>query len=103
VLKHPGAPGRTWLVSDGEDLSTPDLIRRIGAAMDRRVQLPSVPVSMLRLAAGFAGRRGELARLCGSLTVDITQTRAHLGWSPCVPVGEALARTIAWYRRGQPP
>jgi nucleoside-diphosphate-sugar epimerase len=102
VLKHPSAPGRTWLVSDGEDLSTPDLIRRIGTAMGRRVQLPSVPLGLLQLSAGLVGRRGELARLCGSLAVDITQTRAQLGWSPCVPVDEALARTVAWYRGGSP-
>lgn len=102
VLKHPSAPGRTWLVSDGEDLSTPDLIRRIGTAMSRRVQLPSLPASFLQLSAGLVGRRSEIARLCGSLTVDITQTRAQLGWSPCVPVDEALARTVAWYRGGSP-
>jgi nucleoside-diphosphate-sugar epimerase len=100
VLKHPRAPGRTWLVSDGEDLSTPDLIRRIGTAMGRRVQLPSVPVGVLELFAGLTGRRGELARLCGSLAVDIAQTRAQMGWSPSVPVDEALARTVAWYRGG---
>jgi nucleoside-diphosphate-sugar epimerase len=102
VLKHPSAPGRTWLVSDGEDLSTPDLIRRIGAAMGRRVQLPSVPLGLLQLSAVLAGRRGELARLCGSLVVEISPTRAQLGWSPRVPVGEALARTVAWYRGGSP-
>jgi nucleoside-diphosphate-sugar epimerase len=103
VLKHPSAPGRTWLVSDGEDLSTPDLIRRIGTAMGRRVKLPAVPVALLRSAAALVGRRGEVARLCGSLAVDITPTRAQLGWSPCVPVDEALERTVAWYRGGSSP
>jgi len=103
VLEHPSAPGRTWLVSDGEDLSTPDLIRRIAIAMGRRVSLPSVPVSFLKLLAAVAGRRGELARLCGSLTVDVAHTRSELGWSPCVPVDEALARTVAWYREGSSP
>ena len=103
VLKHPDAPGRTWLVSDGEDLSTPDLIRRIGTAMGRRVRLPPVPVAFLQLSAALVGRRGELARLCGSLAVDITQTRTQLGWSPCVSVDEALARTVAWYLQGATP
>jgi nucleoside-diphosphate-sugar epimerase len=98
LLTHPQAPGRTWLVSDGEDLSTPDLMRRIGAAMGRRVRLPAVPVALLQLSAGLLGRRGELARLCGSLAVDITQSRAELGWSPPVTVNEALTRTVAWYR-----
>jgi UDP-glucose 4-epimerase len=98
ALKHPSAPGGTWMVSDGEDLSTPDLIRRIGAAMARRVRLVPVPVGLLQLSAGLVGRRAELARLCGSLSVDITQTRAELGWSPRATVDEALARTVAWYR-----
>jgi UDP-glucose 4-epimerase len=98
LLTHPKAPGHTWLVSDGEDLSTPDLMRRIGAAMGRRVRLPSVPVALLQLSADLLGRRGELARLCGSLVVDITQSRAELGWSPPVTVDDALARTVAWYR-----
>jgi nucleoside-diphosphate-sugar epimerase len=102
ALKHPSAPGHAWLVSDGEDLSTPDLIRRIGIAMGRRVRLPSVSVGLLQVMAALAGRRGELARLCGSLAVDISQTQAQLGWSPCVRVDEALVRTIAWYRGGRP-
>jgi nucleoside-diphosphate-sugar epimerase len=97
VLRHPSAPGRTWMVSDGEDLSTGDLIRHIGAAMGRRVRLFSVPVGLLQLGAGLVGGRAEITRLCGSLVVDITQTRADLGWSPSVAVDDALARTVAWY------
>jgi UDP-4-keto-D-QuiNAc 4-reductase len=97
VLKHPGAPGRTWMVSDGEDLSTADLLRRVGGAMDRRVRLFPVPVGVLQLCADLVGRRTEIARLSGSLVVDITQTRADLEWSPSVKVDEALARTVAWY------
>jgi nucleoside-diphosphate-sugar epimerase len=97
VLEHPSAPNRTWMVSDGEDLSTTALIRRVGTAMGRRVRLIPVPERLLRLSAGLVGRTGELARLCGSLTVDITQSRVELGWSPRTSVDEALARTVAWY------
>jgi nucleoside-diphosphate-sugar epimerase len=97
ALKHPSAPGRTWMVSDGEDLSTGDLLRRIGSAMHRRVRLFPVPMSVLQLCADLVGRRAEFARLTGSLVVDITPTRDDLGWSPSVRVDEALARTVAWY------
>jgi nucleoside-diphosphate-sugar epimerase len=97
VLKHPNASGATWMVSDGEDLSTPDLIRRVSTAMGRRARLFSMPVGLLRLFAGLSGRSGELARLCGSLAVDMTPARIELGWSPRVSVDEALALTVAWY------
>jgi len=87
-----------WLVSDGEDLSTPDLIRRLGRAMQRTVRLVAVPVPLLQVCAAIAGRRAEAARLCGSLRVSITATREALGWSPPVLMDEALMRTAAWYR-----
>ena len=97
VSKHRAAPGRTWMVSDGEDLSTPELIRRIGAAMHRRVRLLPVPASLLQSIGGLSGRKAEIARLCGSLAVDISQTRSELGWSPPVSVDEAIGRTVEWY------
>jgi nucleoside-diphosphate-sugar epimerase len=97
VSKHPAAPGNIWMVSDGEELSTPELIRRIGAAMDRRVRLLPVPASLLQLIGGLSGRKAEFARLCGSLAVDISLTRRELGWSPPVTVDEAIARTVEWY------
>lgn len=97
VLEHPLAPGRTWMVSDGEDLSTPELIRRIASAMSRRVRLVPVPVHVLSLFGRLTGRKAEIARLCGSLAVDIDRTCSELGWSPPIEVDEALARTVAWY------
>jgi UDP-glucose 4-epimerase len=97
LLKSPVAPGRTWMVSDGEDLSTPDLIRRMARAMNRRVRLVSVPVGLLHVLGGLAGRRPEIHRLCSSLQLDIAQTRYELGWSPPLSVDEAMARTVNWY------
>jgi len=97
LLDGPVPPGRVWLVSDAEDLSTPDLIRGIGTAMGRRVRLLPVPTVLLQLAGTLVGRGAEVVRLCGSLSVDISQTRSELAWSPPVPVSESLARTVAWY------
>jgi nucleoside-diphosphate-sugar epimerase len=87
----------TWLVSDGEDLSTPDLIVRLGVALHRRARLIPVPVPALRLLGRLAGRAAELDRLCGSLVVDITPAKRELGWTPPVSVDEGLLRTAAWY------
>jgi nucleoside-diphosphate-sugar epimerase len=98
LLTHPAASGSVWMVSDGDDLSTPELVRRIATTMGRRVSLLPVPVAVLRAAAGMVGRAAEMERLCGSLFVDITQTRRELNWSAPVSVDEGLARTVAWYR-----
>jgi nucleoside-diphosphate-sugar epimerase len=97
ALRHQSAPARTWMASDGEDLSTPELLRRVGAAMGRRILLFPVPNEVLQLCAALVGRRAEIARLSNSLVIDISQTRADLGWSPPVTVDEALVRTVAWY------
>jgi nucleoside-diphosphate-sugar epimerase len=97
LLRCPEAAGRLWMVSDGEDLSTPALVRRIGHAMDRRVRLFAVPASFLRSCGRLLGREAEIARLCGSLTVDIAPTRSELVWQPPLSVDAALARTVAWY------
>lgn len=104
LLTQPAAAGRTWMVSDGEDLSTPELIRRVGQAMNSKVRLWRVAPPLLRICAPLLGQREMLARLCGSLVVDIMHTRRELGWSPPLSVDEGLARTCSWYcaerRRG---
>ncbi|HEV8018104.1 MAG TPA: NAD-dependent epimerase/dehydratase family protein [Steroidobacteraceae bacterium] len=98
LLVHPAAVNGTWMVSDGEDLSTPELVRRIAHLMGRRARLLSVPPSLLRVAGALAGKGAEMLRLCASLTVDIAATRERLGWGPPLSAEEALARTVSWYR-----
>jgi nucleoside-diphosphate-sugar epimerase len=97
-LHHPAAVGRTYLVSDGEDVSTPELVRRIARAMEVAPRLLPVPVSLLRLAAGAIGRRHEIERLVGSLQVDSSAIRRQLGWLPPVTMQEGLAETVRWFR-----
>ena len=97
TVASPSAPGRIWMVSDGEDLSTPELVRKIASAMDRRARLLPVPVPVLQFLGSVLGYRAEMMRLCGSLVVDIVQTRSELGWSPPTPATEALQRTVRWY------
>jgi nucleoside-diphosphate-sugar epimerase len=95
---HANAPGRTWLVSDGFDLSVPELLSVIGAALGRSTRLWSVPIPMLKTAGWLAGRRGEVARLVDSLQVDISETCNSLDWRPTVTTTEAIARTVAWFK-----
>ena len=103
LLTNSGANGRVWMVSDGEDVSTPELIRRIGSAMDRRVRLLPLPVAALQALGVLCGRREEVTRLCSSLVIDLTDTRAGLRWSPPLSMREGLARTVAWYRSAGAP
>jgi UDP-glucose 4-epimerase len=97
LLKHPSAAGGVWMVSDGEDLSTPELVRRLGRAMNRRVRLLPVAPTVLQICGLLSGRNEAVTRLCGSLSVDITRTRRELGWSPPLSINEGLARTSTWY------
>ncbi|ADH86493.1 NAD-dependent epimerase/dehydratase family protein [Desulfurivibrio alkaliphilus] len=81
-LDAPEAAGQTLLVSDDDDLSTPQLIREIAQAMGRKPRLFPFPPPLLRLAGRLLGRSTEVESLCGSLQVDISHTRQILGWSP---------------------
>ena len=92
-LNHPAAAGQVFLVSDGEDLSTTELLRRMGAALGRPAHLLPVPAAWLDGAARLLGRGAVAQRLCGSLQVDIEKTRRLLGWTPPVTVDEALRET----------
>ena len=96
-IEHPAAANQTFLVSDGEDLSTTRLLRRMAAALDKRALLLPLPQILLQAAAQLMGK-GEMAqRLCGSLQVDIDKTRLLLQWSPPVSVDKALKDTAMHY------
>lgn len=96
-ISHPGAANQTFLISDGEDLSTTELIRRLARAMDRPTWLIPLPVSLLRSIATIVGMRATAERLLNSLQVDISKTRNLLNWAPPVMVDEGLRRTADHY------
>lgn len=88
--RHPAAANQTFLVSDGDDLSTAELLKRMGQALGRRVLLPAVPLCWLRWGARLSGKSGIYDRLCGSLQVDIQKTLQLLEWTPPLTVDEGL-------------
>ncbi len=92
---HPLAANQTFLVSDGHDLSTTELVRSLARAADVPVRLVPVPVWMLRGTAALMGKGGAAQRLCGNLQVDISKARRILGWTPPVSVDEGLRRAFA--------
>lgn len=91
---HPAAPGNTYLVSDGEDLSTSDLLKRLAFAMHKQPRLFLFPICLLKLAANIFGKTDQLERLLGSLQVDSSKIRHELGWIPPFSVSEGLQATV---------
>ena len=94
-LTHDSAPGNTFLVSDGEDISTTELLRRLSNAMGRRPWLLPVPTSVLRGMAVLLGKGALAAQICGSLQVDIEKTRRVLSWTPPLSLDEGIRRSVA--------
>lgn len=90
--EHAAAVGRSFLASDGDDLSTPDLIRQMARAMGRSARLVPVPVGLLRLGGRLTGLRAEVGRLVDSLQVDVTPTREAMNWTPPQSVLEGLQK-----------
>jgi len=87
------AAGKTFFVSDGEDISTPELIRRLAAAMGKNARLFHLPISLLR----FAGRQQAVRRLSESLVVDSSTIRNETGWTPPYSMDYGLGETAKWF------
>lgn len=100
ALLHRGCPTGVYMVSDGLDYSTPDLIRLMAALMDRPCRLVGFPHGLLQVACRMAGAAESCRRLTESLQVDIGATCTSLAWSPPIPPVEGLSRTVEWYLRG---
>jgi nucleoside-diphosphate-sugar epimerase len=94
---HPDAAGKTYLVSDGEDVSTPELIRRTASALDVQARLLPFPPTLMRLMGGITGKSSAVNRLLGSLTVDSSAIRRELGWKPPFTMEQGLAATADWF------
>ena len=94
---HPGAANETFMASDGEDVSTRELVARMAKALGRSARFISVPQSALRLAARLTGKESAVDRLFGSLVVNSDKARQKLGWKPPVTLDAGLAATARWY------
>ncbi len=100
-IQHPAAAGHTFLVSDGEDLSTPQLLDGIAHAMRRPLRLWRMPSALLHVTATAIGKREWYDRLCGSLQVDASQVQETLGWRAPTPIEAALPDTVEWYLKAK--
>ncbi len=97
-IEHKDAARETFLVSDGEDISTPDLIRMIARAMGKRPGLIPFPLPLLKAIGRVSGKNAEIERLTGSLCIDSSKIREVLGWKPPFTMEEGIRETVKWYR-----
>lgn len=96
-VEHPAAANETFLVSDGEDLSTTDLLRRMGTALGKPARLIPVPMAALKMGAKLIHKPALSQRLCGSLQVDISTTCDLLDWQPPVSVNHGLDNAARYF------
>jgi nucleoside-diphosphate-sugar epimerase len=100
-LTHPNAAGKTYMVSDNDDVSTPELIRRVAKALDKSPFLLPISVSWMRFFAGVLGKASSVDRLVGSFAVDIAPIQKELGWTPPYSMQAGLYATAEWYQQSE--
>ena len=98
---HPAAAGQTYLVSDGDDVSTAILVEKIARALGRNSRAFYFPLALLRAMAAALGRAERVDRLFGSLRVNDEKLRRELCWSPPYKLEQGLRKTAEWYRAHQ--
>ena len=91
---HPKAANRTYLLSDGDDVSTPELLRQLGRAMNRPARLFPCPEFLLKMVGIITGRSAQVSRLLGSLQVDSSRIRNELGWIPPCTLQQGLLHSV---------
>ena len=94
-IHHPNAANQTFLVSDGDDVSTTDLLRKMAVAQGVPSRLLPVPVPLLNLCAKLIGKQTIAQRLLGNLQVDISHTQKLLNWQPIISLEEGLRRAVS--------
>jgi UDP-N-acetyl-alpha-D-quinovosamine dehydrogenase len=95
---HPAAAGQTYLVSDGESVSTPELLRRLAAALSVPSRVFPCPPALLKLAGKLTGKSTQIERLLGSLRVNSEKICRELNWKPPYSMRQGLQATADWYR-----
>lgn len=96
-IAHPNAGGKTYLVSDQQDVSTPELIRKIATALGRSPVLLFIPVNLLKFGGRLLRKEAQVRRLLGSLVIDSKMISRDLGWKPPFSMEYGLQQTVQWY------
>ena len=96
-INHKSASGEVFLVSDGQDLSTPEIVKKLGLAMGKPKLLIPIPIFILKFLFYIFGKTEELDRLLGSLKLDCSHTINLLNWRPPNNTDENILKTAKWY------
>lgn len=96
-VDHSAAANQVFLVSDGEDLSTTELLKRVSNALGKKPRLLAINQQLLELVLTLIGKKALAQRLCGSLQVDISKAKTLLNWTPPVSVDEGLRKTARYF------
>ena len=100
-LEHSDAANKLYLLSDGQDVSTTQLVEFIASALKKSPRLFFLPQGMLRLVAGIMGKSSAVDRLFGSLFLDSSKFRQELSWVPPFSPQQGLAETVQWFLNAQ--
>ncbi len=98
---HPAAAGQTYLLGDGEPVSTSQLLRHLAQALDVPLRVFPLPPQLLVLAGRLLGKSAQVERLLGSLQVDSGKIRSQLNWTPPYTLQQGLQATAEWYRKSK--
>lgn len=98
-LTHPEAAGKTFMVTDNDDVSTPDLARRLAGALGKSALLLPIPASWVKFVGGLLGKAASVDRLVSSFAIDTSPIQRELGWKPPYSMQAGLAATVEWYRQ----
>ena len=93
-IDHPKASGKTFLASDGDDLSTPELIKLIASLMGRKANLFPLPIFVLKFLGIISGKSNDINRLTGSLRIDDNYTQETLYWTPHVSFEDGIIKIV---------
>ena len=94
---YPKAAGQTYLVNDGEAVSTPDLIRNLAKVLGKRSFVFPFPLFIMKFLARLVGKSAAVDRLTQSLQIDSSKIRKELGWEPPYTLQQGLQATASWY------
>jgi nucleoside-diphosphate-sugar epimerase len=100
-IDNPNVSRKTLLVSDGEDISTPDLLKKLSKFMKKSSRVFSVPIPIIKLMSNLVGKKSDVNKIIGSLRIDNSYACEILKWNPVISLNEGLEKTTRWYLKNR--